>query len=246
MVVEGFIMSAVAALATTTAPARSAISFDYLSLRIPVRALTMAGFRAWAHSPDYPERGRISLVGADLFIDMAPERLESHNAVKSEIVRVIGTIVRDEDLGVYLTSGLCVVNEPAGLAHHPDGSFISWASRESGRCRPVPSNDGDGDFIEMEGSFDWVTEIVSPASAALDTQRLREVYHRAGFSEYWLIDARGEEVQFEILLHEPEGYVAAPRRGNWQRSWVFGRLFHLQREKDRLGEAQFRLRTRKR
>jgi hypothetical protein len=49
-----------------------------------------------------------------------------------------------------------------------------------------------------------------------------------------------------VLLHEPGGYIAAPRRGDWQRSRVFGRHFLLERGRDRLGEATYRLRSRRR
>jgi Uma2 family endonuclease len=87
-------------------------------------------------------------------------------------------------------------------------------------------------------------EIVSNTSVRKDTRRLREAYHRAGIREYWLIDARGEEIHFQVLQHTPAGYVAAPGRGGWQRSAVFGRLFRLQRRRGRLRLWRYTLESR--
>jgi Uma2 family endonuclease len=215
-------------------------------LRIPTSAMTVAGFRVWARSPDYPERGRISLIGKELFIDMSPERIEGHAKVKTEITLALGGLVRNEDLGDFYADRVLVVHEAAALSNEPDACFVSWASLESGRCRPVPSETEDGDFTELEGTPDWMLEVVSPSSVRKDTRDLREVYHRAGIPEYWLIDARGDEVLFEILIHQPGGYVAAPRRGDWQRSTVFNRRFRLERQENRVGHWRYRLHVRRR
>ena len=84
-------------------------------------------------------------------------------------------------------------------------------------------------------------EIVSPSSVTKDTKMLREKYHKAGIPEYWLIDARGEEVDFQILIHGNEDYEPATRSGDWQASKVFGKKFRLRRIKDRLGNVDYRL-----
>jgi Uma2 family endonuclease len=97
------------------------------------------------------------------------------------------------------------------------------------------------DYIEFEGSPDWVLEIVSPSSVFKDTVKLRERYHRANIGEYWLIDARDAEVDFQILHHAPNGYRRAPLKRGWQPSNVFGKQFRLLRIKDRLGDSAFRL-----
>ena len=49
-------------------------------------------------------------------------------------------------------------------------------------------------------------EIVSPSSVSKDKKHLRECYYRAGIPEYWLIDARGEDVEFDILRRGEEKY----------------------------------------
>jgi Uma2 family endonuclease len=84
-------------------------------------------------------------------------------------------------------------------------------------------------------SPDWVLEIVSNSSVAKDTRDLRQAYHRARIREYWLVDARGEDIHFQILHWRKTGYVAAPREAGWQRSRVFARWFQLTRCRDRRG-----------
>jgi Uma2 family endonuclease len=68
-----------------------------------------------------------------------------------------------------------------------------------------------------------------------DTTRLREAYHKAGIPEYWLVDARGEEVSFQVLQRRQRRYAPAPVRDGWQRSAVFGRSFKLERRRIRRG-----------
>lgn len=60
-------------------------------------------------------------------------------------------------------------------------------------------------------------------------------YHRAGINEYWLIDARGEEISFQILDWRKKGYVAATKRDGWQFSLVFKYWFRLTRQRGNLG-----------
>ena len=95
--------------------------------------------------------------------------------------------------------------------------------------------------MEIEGSPDWVLEVVSRSSIRKDTVRLRRTYHRAGVREYWLINALDEPIDFQILLHGPEGYEPAPRRGRWQLSRIFGRGFQLQRTRNPRGRWNYLL-----
>ena len=46
-------------------------------------------------------------------------------------------------------------------------------------------------------------------SVLFQTRRLRAAYFDAGIPEYWLIDANGPKIKFEILVHQPRGYRAA-------------------------------------
>jgi Uma2 family endonuclease len=92
----------------------------------------------------------------------------------------------------------------------------------------VPKKGAEHKHRELEGSPDWVLEIVSDTSVKKDLVQLREAYHRAGIPEYWLVDARGDEIRLQILLRRKNGYVAAVNREGWQRSKVFSRSFRLE------------------
>ncbi len=210
-------------------------------VNVPVSAFTLAGFRAWSSSDDFPEVGKITYIGGEILIDMSPERLDSHVAVKTEVYRVVANVIAGDDLGKFYVEGTRFVHEEAGVSNEPEALFVSWAAFAAKRVRMVRTRDRQ-DFIELEGSPNWVLEIVSPSSVFKDTVQLRAAYHRAGVTEYWLIDARGDKLRFAILHHAPEGYVrAAKKKGGWQESKVFGKQFRLLRIKDRLGNVAYRL-----
>jgi Uma2 family endonuclease len=95
--------------------------------------------------------------------------------------------------------------------------------------------------MEIEGSPDAVVEIVSNSSVVKDLRDLRDAYHRARIREYWLIDARGEEIEFEILLWRKSGYAQSAIHDGWRQSRVFGRRFRLTRKQDRVGVWKYKL-----
>jgi Uma2 family endonuclease len=217
---------------------------EFPVIRIPVSACTLAGFRAWCVSDEFPQQGQIFYLDGEIYIDMSPERLNSHNKVKTEVTRVLGNIVVEDDGGEMYSDRTRIANEPARLSNEPDAVFVSWESFESGRVRLVPTADGD-DVIELEGAPDWVLEILSPNSEKKDLERLPKIYHAAGIPEYWLIDARGEEIEFTIQVREADGYKPASRRGGWQKSRAFGRSFRLERKRDQIGQWEYRLRVKR-
>jgi Uma2 family endonuclease len=221
-----------------------AIVLEEQGLTIPASAMTLSGFRAWAKSDEFPERGRISFIYPEIFVDMSPEELQTHGKVKLAITLALGSLVEKHELGEFYPDRTLVTNETAGVSTEPDGAFASWEALESGRVRLVPREEEPEQFLEVQGTPDWAVEIISNTSVRKDTRRLREAYHRAGIPEYWLIDARGEEIRFEVLQYTPAGYVAAAGRGGWQRSAVFGRLFRLERRRGRLGLWRYTLRSR--
>jgi hypothetical protein len=70
---------------------------------------------------------------------------------------------------------------------------------------------------------------------------LRDLYHRAGIPEYWLIDARFDEVSFQILRRRRDRHVAVKPQNGWHFSTVFGRFYRLERRKNRLGRWRYTL-----
>jgi Uma2 family endonuclease len=194
--------------------------------------MTLAGFRDWATSPDFPEHVRAAFIDGKVYIDMSNEDPELHVLVKGEVSRTLGTLVRDERLGKLYADGVLVSNEAAEVSNNPDASFLSAETIRTGRARLGPRKGKEGSYREIEGAPDWVLEVISDSSAQKDTEQLRTAYHAAGVPEYWLIDARGEDIAFTILLWRKTGHAAAPVKDGWQRSKVFGRSFRLTRQRD--------------
>ncbi len=216
-----------------------------LFLCIPASAHTLAGFRAWVLSDDFPEKGvRVTFISGEVYLDMSLEELETHAKVKSEVCRVLLNLNHESKLGILYLDGVLISNEEADVSNNPDATLLSRKSIRSGRVRQVPRKGEEGEYMEIEGTPDWVLEIVSKWSAKKDAQRLREAYHRAGIPEYWLINARGEAIDFQVLLWRKKGYTAAPVRDGWQKSRVFGREFRLARERDDLGLWEYTLEAR--
>ncbi len=229
---------------TPAAPPRPAVVVDRLCVRIPTSALTLAGFRAWATSDEFPEHLRAAFLGDEVFLDLSNEDPETHVSVKGEISRVLITLNRELQLGKLYADGLLVSNEAANVSNNPDASFYSRKSLQTGRARLVPREGQPDRYREVEGTPDWVLEVLSDSSVQKDTRQLREAYHRAGVPEYWLVDARGEEIAFQILYRRKRDYVAVPVQDGWQASRVFGRSFRLVRRRDEFGLWEYTLEVR--
>jgi Uma2 family endonuclease len=220
------------------APTRSA--GDGPLIVIPPTAHTLAGFRAWYASDDFPEEGRIEFLAGEIIIDMGHERVSSHVSLKGEFARALITLAKELNLGQFFTDGVRVVNEDANLSNEPDGCLVTWEAVRSRRVRLQQSRDGE-DETEVVGSPDMVVEIVSPSSVRMDTVRLPELYHRAGIREYWLVDARGDDIAFTIFRHAPSGYQPAGTTDGWLSSDVFGRQMRLERSETPIGTWDYHL-----
>jgi Uma2 family endonuclease len=205
------------------------LSIDGERAIIPASALSLSGFRSWVKSSQFPEKLQAAFILGEVLIDMSPEATETHNKVKQEITVVLAQLVKREDLGESYADGVLVTNEEAELSTEPDFVFVSWDGFQEGRARLLAKANRDDDFVEIEGAPDLVVEIVSDSSVRKDLRLLRTAYQRARVPEYWLIDARGVEVAFEILHYGPAGYVPSVPSGAVQASRVFGRKFVLDR-----------------
>jgi Uma2 family endonuclease len=226
----------------TTPPPR-ARELDSGAVLIPLSAMTWEGFREWAQSSDFPERGKIAFLGEEVFVDMSPERVNSHVEPKGEIYYVLRHFVRDTDAGFVFADGLRVSNKAAQVSNEPDLVFVSRSTLQTGRATLVESSDGR-DYGELIGTPDLVVEVVSPSSVGKDYRLLRSRYHAAGIPEYWLIDAREDELRFDILRIVPDGYEAVPAREGWLASALLNREFRLERRFDPLGLWQYTLHVR--
>ncbi len=206
---------------------------------IPPSAHTLDGFRAWIET--LPEKTKVTFLGGEVYLDMSKEDIETHTKVKGELFAVLYQLVRAADFGQIFQDGVLLTNADAELSTNPDAVAIRWETLQSGKSRIVERN---GKHLELEGTPDWVLEVVSPSSVVKDTQFLKTAYHAAGIPEYWLVDARGPEIAFSIFTYRAAGYAAVrPTRG-FHASPVFGQSFRLCRTRDRLGMWQYELQMR--
>jgi len=211
-------------------------------LHIPRDAHTLAGFRRWVRSDEFPEKQPVLFLKGEVYLFMPIEDVFTHAAVKTPVAVKLGGLFEKLELGDFYINGVLVSNVDADWSGNPDMVGLLWESLESGKVRYV-SNKKDR-TVEIEGSPDWLLEIVSNSSVKKDKRDLRQAYHEAGVSEYWIIDARGDEIDFQILYWRKTGYVAAPRKSGWQASRIFGRSFKLTRTRDRRGGWRYNLAVR--
>lgn len=202
------------------------------AISVPPTAGTLEGFREWALSDEFPERGKITFVAGGLIVDMSPESLEKHSEIKTEICRVLSNLVRDQKLGRLHIDGVLITNVTAGVSNEPDALFLSRQTIKSDRIKLTPAKNDPESSKEIVGTVDWVLEIVSPSSIKKDKVLLRKAYYESGIGEYWLIDALRDQVEFEILVPGDKEYEPVPPQDGWLASPTFGKRFKLEREKD--------------
>lgn len=204
---------------------------------------SLAKFREWATSDDFPEKVRIDYIAGHIEVDMSPEDLFTHGNLKTRMIVVLGALVHDADLGEIFSDCTRLSSPEADLSSEPDIVVVFHESLETGRVRLVPKASGEPDrYIELEGAPDLVVEIVSDSSVTKDTQRLPQAYWRAGIREFWLADARGNELVFRICRPGPDGYESAPSDPEgFQHSAVFNTWFRLTRRRHRAGRWRYSL-----
>lgn len=194
-------------------------------VQVPTWVVDLDSFRRWSDDDAFPERGLVSFLQGDVWIDMSKEQLFSHNQVKMAIAFVLMGLIRAGWQGRYFGDGVFLSHIEADISNQPDGVLVSAASLEEARVRVVEGR-AEG-HVELEGSPDLVLEVVSRSSVEKDTVVLRRAYAEAGVREYWLIDARGESVGFEVLRLAQRGYTASRQQAGWIWSEVLGRWFRL-------------------
>lgn len=210
------------------------------SVTIPPGIDSLEKFRQWALSPDFPERGRIDYIRGMIEVDMMPERLISHGGVKSAVVRRLTQRVLDSDLGEVAIGQMRVSSPASALSCEPDLLVMLHETIELGRVELTPARDDPNDFVEILGGPDLVVEIVSRSSVAKDTRRLPPAYFEAGVREFWLIDARDDELRFQIFRRGKDGFVETDVDDEgFQNSSVLDRRYRLMRERGRRGEWRF-------
>ena len=212
-------------------------------VEIPLNLTSLADFRRWALSDDFPERGRIDYVAGRIEVDLSPEDFFCHGTLKTEILGVVAGRVKQGNLGHLVSARTRISSVEADLSAEPDVVFISHEGLESGRARLVPKVTGEpGRYVELEGAPDLIVEIVSDSSVTKDTKRLPEAYFVAGVREFWLVDARGEKLSFQIHRPGETGFEPTDSTPDgFQASAVLGVGFQLDGQRDSKGNWSFDL-----
>ena len=207
---------------------------------------SLAEFRVWALSDDFPERGRIDYIGGRI-----------------EVEHVAGKPVLSwfhQDRGSRGVEGCRSLHRRRVFVQRSHAGFLPGCRplRGAGRRVPVPRDDRfrpcppgakrrrrGGQLCGTGRAPDLVVEIVSDSSVAKDTKRLPISYWCAGIAEYWLVDARRERLLFRIHARGADGYEPVPVDGEGcQLSAVFHRRFRLERRRDSRGHCVFDLQSR--
>ena len=176
-------------------------------IKIPGNVATLTAFRHWSLSESFPKRGRIDWVGSQIEVDRSPEDLFTHGTLKTAIVASLWPLARRK--GYNLFTGETRISSIVGnLSTEPDVVAVSDAAIDTDRVKLTPKAGGEADrFVELEGGPELVVEIVSDASVGKDRRRLPPAYFAAGVTEFWLIDARGPELEFVIHHRGESGFV---------------------------------------
>ena len=211
-------------------------------VEVPGDITSLADFRRWTCSEKFPESGRVDYISGRLEIDLSPDNLYFHTAPRSEIGAVIGNRLKGTGLGRVFVGRTRISVPDADLSAEPDVIFVSHTAIREGRVRQVPTSDlKRGSYIEIEGPPDLVVEVVSNSSKAKDTERLFTAYYAAGVFEYWLVDARGRDLSFQIFRRGEEQFVPAPIDTNGFQPSLLGVQYRFEHSLDPSGNWDYEL-----
>ncbi len=232
----------VAILQTPAAPKPTGCVVFEEQLEVPLNLTSLEELRKWATSDEFPERWRIDYVAGRIEVDMSPEELFLHSKPKTELARVLSNRVDSDDSG-HLFIDRTRISSPAGdVSAEPDIVFIAHATVDDGHVRLVPkANQEAGRYIEVEGPPDLVVEVVSDSSVKKDTTRLTAAFWAAGVREFWLADARRDQLIF--VIHERGEAAFQPVKVDaegFQLSAVMGYRYRLEQSESH-GHPRFRL-----
>lgn len=224
----------------------SVVLLEADELEIPPGLHDLDAFRQWVRSRGFPETGRFDWVDGRLEVEVAPENLETHGSPKSTIAGELILLIQKPQLGRVYIDRARLTCPGANLSVEPDVLLLLLETLRSGRARLVPAASGKaGDYVEIEGAVDLVVECVSDSSVRKDLIRLRELYHRAGVREYWIVDARRGALRFEVLTHRPEAYGETPVSADgFRRSNVLSADVRLLRAREDSGMVFFQMEVR--
>jgi Uma2 family endonuclease len=139
---------------------------------------------------DLPEAGpRYQLIEGDLFMAPAPNRF--HQDISRNIEFILVSYLKKHRSGVVYNAPFDVYLNDINV-FQPD---IVYISKRNSR---VLTDAG------VEGTPDFVVEILSPKTAKFDLEPKRHVYAKAGVEEMWIVDPVKQTVAVYRLREDSE------------------------------------------
>lgn len=215
------------------------VESDVASVEVPGWVHDLATFREWIDSDVLPEKLSVHFLNGDVWVDLSMEEFFSHNQVKAAIHAALYRLISTNDMGSYVPDGMRYTCETTGFSTEPDAMYFSHETYERGDVEFRAGTKGKA--TELVGTPDLVIEVVSPSTVEKDTDWLMENYFEAGIPEYWLIDARGPTIQFDVHKATDAGFVAVKKPGGWVKSAVLGKAFKLTRTVNRAKLSTYKL-----
>ena len=213
--------------------------------QIPEGISTLSHFREWSRSGEFPEWGRVDFLNGTLEIELSPEELYTHGVAKAAIAAELHARIVKPRRGNVFVDRTRIVSTIANLSVEPDVVVVLWESLRAGRIREVPAAAGPGQFIEFEGAPDLIVEVVSQGSFQKDRKRLPRLYAQARVAELWTVDARKDQLLFEVRVLGPAGYTLQPADAEgWVSSPLLGGDCRIRRELGELSRWAFELEIR--
>lgn len=135
-----------------------------------------------------PDGQRAELIDGELYMMAAPGRL--HQRLVKEFTYLIEDYIRrrNGDCEVYPSPFAVFLNADDRIYLEPDISVICDRNKLTDEgCKGAP---------------DWIIEIVSPSSRAMDYNKKLFKYRTAGVREYWIVDPMNRQIMVYHFEHD--------------------------------------------
>ena len=177
-------------------------------IEVPLTIRSLADFRRWATSDEFPETGRIDFVDGRIEVSTAAEDFYCHGGLKTEIAGVLCAAGETRQIGASTDRLRPILQSRrgpfCGAGHH----FSLTRLFDRAALRLIPRSDGAaGQYVEIEGSTDLVVEIVDDNSVTKGHPKVAQSLLPGRRAEFWLADARGETPIF--IIHRPARAIRA-------------------------------------
>jgi Uma2 family endonuclease len=142
----------------------------------------------------FPDDGkRHELIDGVHYVTASPNL--RHQTISMNLIHLLGTFVRQQRTGKLFHAPFDVVLSRHDIVE-PDLLYVSAARA--------------GDVLtaaNVQGPPDLAVEILSPGTRRRDELLKRDLFERAGVSEYWLVDPEAETVK--VFRRDAQGYGRA-------------------------------------